>query len=66
MMRNRGIATEMGIASSAGDSANRGFYTVVVRDCVSSTDEEMHNAALKVLHRPCIVETSENIIKARG
>ena len=46
MMRNHnvttliftGIATEMGIESSARDASNRGFYPVVVSDCVSSFD----------------------------
>ncbi|MBW2093140.1 MAG: cysteine hydrolase, partial [Deltaproteobacteria bacterium] len=72
MMRNRGIetiiftgiSTEMGISSSARDSGNRGFYTVVVPDCVSSTDQEMHESALKILSRICFVEPSEALIKA--
>ena len=46
MMRNRGIttliftgiATEFGIESSARDASNKGFYPVVVSDCVSSID----------------------------
>ncbi len=71
MMRQRGvktilftgISTEMGIASSARDSANRGFYTVVVEDCVSSGDREMHELTLKVLERVCIVLKSEELMK---
>ena len=47
LMRNRGIttliltgiATEMRIESSARDAANRGFYPVVVSNCVSSTND---------------------------
>ena len=43
MLRNAGIitivftstATEFGIESSARDAFNRGFYSVVVSDCVS-------------------------------
>lgn len=74
MMRQRGvktilfagISTEMGIASSARDSANRGFYTIVVEDCVSSWDREMHEMSLKVLERVCIVSTSEELIKEWG
>ena len=50
MMRNRGImtliftgiATEIGIESSARDASNRGFYPVVVSDCVSSMDKDAH------------------------
>lgn len=71
LMRNRniktilftGISTEIGIDSSARDSANRGFYTVVVDDCVSSSDEELHKAALKTLRRVCIVASSRDIMK---
>ena len=58
-----GITTEIGIASSARDSANRGFYTIVVEDCVSSPDKEMHEYALKILKRVCIVSSSEDLMK---
>jgi nicotinamidase-related amidase len=72
MMRQRGvkavlfagISSEIGIASSARDSANRGFYTVVVGDCVSSQDRVAHDMTLKILERLCIVSESEAIIKA--
>jgi nicotinamidase-related amidase len=70
MMRNRGIetiiftgiSTEMGIASSARDSGNRGFYTVVVEDAVSTTDEEIHRSCLMILERIVLVEPSHKII----
>ncbi len=70
MMRNRGIntilfsgiSTEIGIDSSARDSSNRGFYTIVVEDCVSSSDREMHEAALKTLRRVCIVIPSTEVM----
>jgi len=69
MMLNRGIktiifsgiSTEMGIASSARDAINRGFYTVVVSDCVSTMDQTIHEAALNILSRVCIVTSSEKI-----
>lgn len=61
-----GISTEIGIASSARDSANRGFYTVVVRDCVSSSDKEAHEMTLRILERVCIVPDSEELMKAWG
>ena len=69
MMKNRGIdtilftgiATEIGIASSARDSSNRGFYTIVVEDCVSSSSQDMHEAALKTLSRVCLVLPSKDI-----
>ncbi len=71
MMRNRGIktilftgiSTEMGIASSAKDSCNRGFYTVVIGDCVSSPEQEIHEATLKIMQKFCFVELSETVIK---
>ena len=55
MLRNAGIitvvftgnATEFGIESSARDAFNRGFYSVVVSDCVSSPDKHGHNRSLE-------------------
>lgn len=51
LMRNRGIdtilftglATEVGVDSSARDASNFGFYTIVVQDCVSTCDTEDMN-----------------------
>ena len=70
MMRNRhvetliftGIATEIGIDSSARDAGNRGFYPVVVSDCVSSASKEMHEAALKVLPAVSLVMPADKIM----
>lgn len=42
-----GIATECGVESSARDAFNRGFYSVVVSDCVSSPDKNGHNRSLE-------------------
>ena len=72
LMRNRGIttviftgiATEMGIESSARDASNRGFYPVVVSDCVSSMDREGHERSLKNLEKLIIVKNSGDIIKS--
>lgn len=71
LMRNRciesiiftGISTEFGISSSARDAANRGFFSIVASDCVSSGNEELHHAALKVLKRMCIVKSSEDLME---
>jgi nicotinamidase-related amidase len=71
MMRNRGIntilftgySTEVGVDSSARDSSNRGFYTVVVEDCVASSNKKAHDSILDVLRHLCIVTNSTNIIK---
>jgi nicotinamidase-related amidase len=72
MMRNRrittliftGIATEAGIESSARDASNRGFYPVVVSDCVSSMDRDAHERSLKNLERVAIVKHSTEIVKS--
>jgi nicotinamidase-related amidase len=69
LMRNRqietliftGIATEIGIDSSARDAGNRGFYPIVASDCVSSSSKEMHDAALKILPAVCLVMPSDAI-----
>jgi nicotinamidase-related amidase len=71
MLRNRsiitiiftGIATEMGIESSARDASNRGFYPVVVSDCVSSMDKEAHECSLKNMGKVFIVEEAGTILK---
>jgi nicotinamidase-related amidase len=42
-----GIATESGIESSARDASSRGFYSVVVSDCVSSPDKDGHDRSLE-------------------
>lgn len=71
LMRNKGIdtilftgiATEFGVASSARDSCNRGFYTVVVEDCVSSFNQKHHEMTLEILKTICLVESSPNILK---
>jgi nicotinamidase-related amidase len=71
MMRNRGvitlifagIATEFGIESSARDASNRGFYPVVVSDCVSSMDKDAHERSLKNLEKIAVVKTSKEIVE---
>jgi hypothetical protein len=42
-----GIATEFGIESSARDAFNRGFYSVVISDCVSSPYKDGHDRSLE-------------------
>ena len=42
-----GIATEGGVESSARDAFNRGFYPVVVSDCVSSPSKDGHKRSLE-------------------
>jgi nicotinamidase-related amidase len=72
MMRSRdittlifsGIATEFGVESSARDASNRGFYPVVVSDCVSSMDREAHERSLKNMEKLAIVKHSSEILKS--
>src|SRR3954453_21834720 len=42
-----GIATEIGVESSARDALNRDFYSVVVSDAVSSSDKDAHTRSLQ-------------------
>jgi nicotinamidase-related amidase len=58
-----GIATEYGIEHSAREAAIRGFYTIIVSDCVSSSDKTMHEMALKIMLRMCLVLPSKDILK---
>jgi nicotinamidase-related amidase len=59
-----GISTEIGIEASARDAGNRGFYPVVVSDCVSSPDREAHERSLKNMEKLVICETSAAILQA--
>jgi nicotinamidase-related amidase len=54
----------MGIESSARDASNRGFYPVVVSDCVSSLDKDAHERSLETMSKLFIVENSSTILKA--
>ena len=56
-----GIATEFGIESSARDASNRGFYSVVVSDCVSSPDKEAHNRSLENMKKLITIISSKEI-----
>jgi nicotinamidase-related amidase len=58
-----GISTEYGVEHSAREASIRGFYTIVVSDCVSSSDKAKHEMALKILPRMCLVLSSKDIVK---
>jgi nicotinamidase-related amidase len=60
-----GLLTEAGVESSARESSNRGFYTIVIDDCVSSIERESHEAALQLLKKLflVLVEPSTNILR---
>ena len=46
-----GISTEYGIESSARDAFNRGFYSVIASDAVSSYDKEAHERSLENMRK---------------
>jgi nicotinamidase-related amidase len=70
MMKNRGvkslvftgIATEMGVELSARDAAARGFYPVIVTDCVSSMSQDRHDRSLANLASLATLASSEEIL----
>ncbi len=72
LMRNRGIttliftgiSTEIGIESSAREASNRGFYPVIVSDCVSSSDKAAHERSLENLAKILVVEKAAGVITA--
>ncbi len=74
IMRNRGvqsliftgIATEIGVETSARDAGARGFYPIVLSDGVSSMDRESHERSLQSLSRVGIIASMAEILAALG
>jgi nicotinamidase-related amidase len=58
-----GIATEYGIESSARDAFNRGFYSVVASDCVSSPYKAGHDRSIENMKSLLTVIESREILK---
>ena len=56
-----GIATEFGIESSARDASNRGFYSVVISDCVSSPDRNAHERSIENMRKIITIMTSKDV-----
>ena len=56
-----GIATEFGVESSARDAFNRGFYSVVASDCVSSPYKDGHDRSLENMKNLISVINSKEI-----
>ena len=56
-----GIATEFGIESSARDASNRGFYSVVISDCVSSPDRNAHERSIENMSKLITIMTSKDV-----
>lgn len=58
-----GIATEIGVESSARDSGNLGYYTVVASDSCSSNSKEMHEASLKSMSAVSMIMDTKSIME---
>lgn len=57
-----GIATEIGVESSARDALNRSFYPVIIKDAVSSFDQKAHERSLENLEKLLILLNANEII----
>jgi nicotinamidase-related amidase len=57
-----GIATEIGVESTARDAGNRGFFPVIITDAVSSSNQDAHNRSLENLKSMMILLKTEEII----
>jgi len=57
-----GISTELGIESSARDALNRGFFPVVVRDAVSSSNREAHERSLQNLANMMLLLSTDELL----
>jgi len=57
-----GIATEMGVESTARDAINRGFFPVIVTDAVSSMNQDAHSRSLENLKNMMILLKSDELI----
>ncbi len=71
MMRNAGlstiifsgIATELGVESSARDALNRGFLPVIIADAVSSYNQEGHTRSLQNMKNMMILLTTDELTR---
>ncbi len=57
-----GIATEYGVESTARDANNRGFLSVILKDAVSSFNEESHGRSLENLKNMTVMLNTEDLI----
>jgi len=58
-----GCTTDGGVEATVRDGFYRGYFTVVVRDCVGTYTEEGHNSALKRLERFAEIVESQELIR---
>jgi len=57
-----GIATEFGIESSGRDSSNRGFFTVIAKDAVSSPNKDGHERSIQNMEGLLYLMTTAEIL----
>jgi nicotinamidase-related amidase len=57
-----GCTTDGGVEATVRDGHNRGYFMIVVRDCVGTYTEEGHHAALKRIGRFADVVDSSELI----
>ncbi|MBI2957242.1 MAG: cysteine hydrolase [Chloroflexi bacterium] len=58
-----GLVTEGCVESTVRHLIEHGYYTVVLSDCVSSSSQDMHDAALLKMSARCDVMPSEALLK---
>jgi nicotinamidase-related amidase len=59
-----GIATEMGVESSARHALNLGFLPVIAKEAVSSSDKDAHLRSLTNMGKLMPVLSNEEILSA--
>jgi nicotinamidase-related amidase len=57
-----GCTTDGGVEATVRDGYHRGYFMVVVRDCVGTYTAEGHNAALKRMERFADIVNSQDLI----
>jgi nicotinamidase-related amidase len=58
-----GCTTDGGVEATVRDGYHRGYFMVVVRDCVGTYTEEGHNGALKRMERFADIVDSKDLIE---
>ena len=61
-----GCTTDGGVEATVRDGYNRGYFMVVVRDCVGTYTREGHEAALKRMERSADVIDSAELVRLWG
>lgn len=58
-----GIATEIGVETSARHAQTLGYYPVIIEDAVSSGDKEAHERSLKNMAKLMPVVKTDNLLR---